>query len=320
MGSTLIREELEKSNLQENWIPELIEYSRSLGLKVGFSFFREKDLIEFFELKKFETDFIKIPSPEFRNIPLIKKAKNYASIMISYGGGEEEEIRGYINRSDLSSKDVVFHCISNYPIAIGNQQLEFLNRLRTFSKAQTGYSSHDEEWEVNLFAAQYGIKYIERHLCESKLDVGLDISTSSDPSEFKRLNHLLSNYNSILQSSKRTPNQGEVLNVRNLGTSLYSKRDIPTGEKLYIEDFEEKSPRVGISQQEFELVEDKILKHPLRKGEALIDSHFKLVDSTIEKELSDFSNQSQLSLPVRLHDFDFFKSRFKFDGYEIHLY
>ena len=224
MGSTLIREELQKSNLQENWIPELIEYSRSLGLKVGFSFFREKDLLEFFELKKFETDFIKIPSPEFRNIPLIKKAKNYAPIMISYGGGEEEEIRRYINRSDLSSNDVVFHCISNYPIAIGNQQLEFLNRLRTFSKAQTGYSSHDEEWEVNLFAAQFGIKYIERHLCESKLDEGLDISTSSDPSEFKRLNHLLSNYNSILQSFKRTPNQGEVLNVRNLGTSLYSKK------------------------------------------------------------------------------------------------
>lgn len=319
MGSTLIREELQKSNLQENWIPELIEYSRSLGLKVGFSFFREKDLLEFFELKKFETDFIKIPSPEFRNIPLIKKAKNYAPIMISYGGGEEEEIRRYINRSDLSSNDVVFHCISNYPIAIGNQQLEFLSRLRTFSKAQTGYSSHDEEWEVNLFAAQFGIKYIERHLCESKLDVGLDISTSSDPSEFKRLNHLLSNYNSILQSFKRTPNQGEVLNVRNLGTSLYSKKDIPIGERLSIEDFEEKSPRIGISQEEFELLEDKILKHSLRKGEALIDSHFKLVDSTIAKELSDFSNRSQLSLPVRLHDFDFFKGRFRFDRYEFHL-
>ena len=66
-------------------------------------------------------------------------------------------------------------------------------------------------------------------------------------------------------------------------------------------------------------MEDKILKHPLRKGEALIDSHFKLVDSTIAKELSDFSNQSQLSLPVRLHDFDFFKGRFRFDRYEFHL-
>jgi sialic acid synthase SpsE len=319
MGSTLIREELQKSNLQENWISELIEYSKSLGLKVGFSFFREKDLIEFFEFKKFQSDFIKIPSPEFRNIPLIKKAKNYAPIMISYGGGEEEEIRHYINRSDLSCDDVVFHCISNYPIAIGNQQLEFLERLKTFSEAQTGYSSHDEEWEVNLFAAQYGVKYIERHLCESKLDVGLDISTSSDPSEFKRLNHLLANYNSILKSSKRTPNQGEVLNVRNLGTSLYSKKNISIGQKLSIEDFEEKSPRVGISQEEFEVLEDKILKHPIMKGEALIEGHFKIFESTISKKLSNFSNQNQLSLPVRLHDFDFFKSRFKFNRYEFHL-
>ena len=319
MGSTLIREELKKSNLKENWILELIEYSKNLGLKVGFSFFRIKDLIDFFDIKGFQSDFIKIPSPEFRNLSLIKKAKEYAPIMISYGGGNEDEIRRFVNLSNLSSSDVVFHCISNYPISIGNQQLEFLERLKTFSKAQTGYSSHDEEWEINLFAAQFGIKYIERHICESKMDVGLDISTSSDPIEFKRLNHLLVNYNSVLKSSKRVPNQGEVLNVRNLGTSLYSKRNVSIGQKLSIEDFEEKSPRVGISSEEFKLLENQTLKYPLSEGEALIEGHFKLADSFISKELSDFSNQNQLSLPVRLHDFDFFKNRFKFQRYEFHL-
>jgi sialic acid synthase SpsE len=319
MGSTLIREELQRSNLKENWISDLIDYSKELGLKVGFSFFRKKDLVDFFETKEFHADFIKIPSPEFRNLSLIKKAKSFAPIMISYGGGEENEIRRYVELSELTRHDVIFHCISNYPIAIGNQQLEFLKRIKTFSKAQTGYSSHDEEWEVNLFAAQFGINYIERHLCESKLDVGLDISTSSDPSEFKRLNKLLTNYNSILQSTKRTPNQGEVLNVRNLGTSLYAKRDIPIGQKLSIEDFEEKSPRVGISQEEFKLFESQAIKHPIMKGDALIEGNFILVENTIPKELSNFSNQNQLSLPVRLHDFDFFKNRFKFDRYEFHL-
>lgn len=319
MGSTLIREELQNSNLQKSWISDLIEYSKNLGLKVGFSFFRAKDIIDFFDTNGFHSDFIKIPSPEFRNLSLIKKAKNYAPVMISYGGGEENEIRRFIELSNLSSNDVVFHCISNYPIAIGNQQLEFLERLKTISKAQTGYSSHDEEWEINLFAAQYGIGYIERHLCESKLDVGLDISTSSDPSEFKRLNHLLTNYKSIVHSPKRVPNQGEVLNVRNLGTSLYAKRDIPKGQKVSIKDFEEKSPRVGISQEEFKLLEGQTINHSIMKGDALIESHFLLVRNTISKELVDFSNQNQLSLPVRLHDFDFFKNRFKFKRYEFHL-
>ena len=319
MGSTLIREELQKSNLQDEWIPSLIKYANGLNLKIGFSFFKEKDLIDFFDVKGFKSDFIKIPSPEFRNLSLIKKAKNYAPIMISYGGGEEDEIRHYIELSELSSNDVVFHCISNYPIAIGNQQLEFLNRLKTFSNAQTGYSSHDEEWEINLFAAQYGIKYIERHLCESKQDIGLDISTSSDPSEFKRLNHLLNNYNSILQSNKRTPNQGEVLNVRNLGTSLYAKRKISEGKKLSVEDFEEKSPRIGITKEEFKLYENQTIKHSIKKGHALTESHFKLGKSNLSNEYINFSNQNKLSLPVRLHDFYFFKNRFKFNKYEFHL-
>lgn len=319
MGSTLIREELQKSNLQENWISELINFSKKLGLKIGFSFFRKKDLIDFFETKGFFCDFIKIPSPEFRNISLINKAKTFAPLMISYGGGEESEILKHIKLSKLTEDDVVFHCISNYPIAIGNQQLQFLERLKTSSEARTGYSSHDEEWEINLYAAQFGISYIERHLCESKTDIGLDISTSSDPTEFKRLNKLLSNYGDILNCLKRTPNQGEVLNVRNLGTSLYAKEDLYKGKKLSLSDFEEKSPRVGISAEEFNSFQDLQATSTIKKGEPLIESHFKLIENRINLKLSEFANNNNLSLPVRLHDFQFFKKRFGFSKYEFHL-
>lgn len=319
MGSTLIREELQKSNLQENWILDLIKLSKELGLKVGFSFFRVKDLIDFFEVKGFSSDFIKIPSPEFRNLALIKKAKTYAPIMISYGGGEESEIRRYIELSELTSDDVVFHCISNYPIAIGNQQLQFLDRLKAFSAAKTGYSSHDEDWEINLFAAQFGISYIERHLCESKTDKGLDISTSSDPEEFYKLNKLLNNYEDILECVKRIPNQGEVLNVRNLGTSLYAKYDLKKGDKPNILDFEEKSPRVGISQEEFNFFQDLPLLSSIHKGEPLIEGHFKIVQEKISSDFVKFANDNCLSLPVRLHDFKFFKKRFEFNKYEFHL-
>ena len=59
MGSTLIREELQNSNLQKSWISDLIEYSKKLGLKVGFSFFRAKDIIDFFDTNGFHSDFIK---------------------------------------------------------------------------------------------------------------------------------------------------------------------------------------------------------------------------------------------------------------------
>jgi len=319
MGSTLIREELQKSELQADWIPHLIKYSKELGLKVGFSFFRNSDLEDFFDEKNFNCDFIKIPSPEFRNLSLISKAKQYKPIMISYGGGEENEIRRYIELSGLNEKDVVLHCISNYPTAIGNQQLEFLERLNSFSDAVTGYSSHDEDWEINLIAAQYGIRYIERHICESKSDKGLDISTSSSPEEFKRLNRLLQNYDIIKYSSKRTPNQGEILNVRNLGTSLYAKKKIMKGTNLLISDFDEKSPRVGISKDEFKMFENTKLASTILKGEPLTKNNFKLIEKKISPELKNFSVKNMLSLPVRLHDFKFIKNRFGFNNYEFHL-
>ena len=45
MASTLIKAELSRSNLKENWIDELINYAKEKNIKIGFSFFRKKDII-----------------------------------------------------------------------------------------------------------------------------------------------------------------------------------------------------------------------------------------------------------------------------------
>ena len=319
MGSTLIREELEKSNLNKSWIPELIQKSNEFGIAIGFSFFRLEDLEDFFS-KDLKIDFIKIPSPEFRNINLIKESKKYSDcIMISYGGGEENEITKAINDSDLRETDVVLHCISNYPIAIGNQQLSFLERLKKLTIAKTGYSSHDEEWEINLLALTFGVEFIELHICESKNEIGLDISTSSEPSQIKRLTHILNSYDEILKCEKRTPNQGEVLNARNLGTSLYSNVNLKKGELLKIDYFTGKSPRVGVSYEEFNNIEDKVLKKNIKTGKPLLIEHFKETQFKLSEKLVKFSNNKRISLPVRLHDFKLFKDIFNFDHYEFHF-
>lgn len=319
MGSTLIREELEKSNLNKSWIPELIQKSNELGIAIGFSFFRVEDLEEFFS-KDMKIDFIKIPSPEFRNINLIKEAKKYTDcIMISYGGGEENEIIKAISDSDLRETDIVFHCISNYPIAIGNQQLSFLERLKKMTIAKTGYSSHDEDWEINLLAVTFGIEFIELHICESKNDIGLDISTSSEPSQIRKLTRILNSYDEILKCEKRIPNQGEVLNVRNLGTSLYFNVNLKKGDRLKNTHFIGKSPRIGLSYEEFNNIEDKILTKDIKIGEPLLIEHFEETKFKLSENLIKFSNDKRLSLPVRLHDFKLFKDIFNFKHYEFHF-
>ena len=320
MGSTLIRDELETSNLSDSILPELVACSKENGLAIGFSFFRELDLIHFYNNISFKIDFIKIPSPEFRNYNLITQAKEKSNcVMISYGAGEEEEIKNAIKKSELRKSDVVFHCISNYPVANGNQQLSFLKRLKKFSDAMLGYSSHDQDWEINVIAAQYGISYIERHLCESKNDIGLDISSSSDYNEFNKLNLLLSYYENIIVSKKRIPNQGEILNSRNLGTSLYASSNISKKDIFSESLFVEKSPRIGITKDQLKSLDVKKFSAEIKKGNPLLFDHFISVKDKISENLSFFANKQKISIPVRLHDFDLFKNKFKTSFFEFHF-
>ena len=318
MGSTLIKSELQKSNLQIEWISQLIEFSKSLDLKIGMSFFRKNDLKLFFG-KSFEIDFIKVPSPEFRNIDLIEQAKKYGlPVMISYGGGSKKEIIQAIKKSNLSSNDCVMHCISNYPISLGNQQLEFLKVLNKSTKAKLGYSSHDNEWEVSLLSLSYGVEFIERHLCKSKSELGLDISTSSTLEEIKKLVLISSNYPSVIRAEKRIPNQGEILNVRNLGSGLFFKENYSKGKEINLIDLKEKSPAIGLRKSELSGLDKITLLNDAKKGEALQRSHFQKVQKISEK-LKEFRLENKISLPVRLHDFEKIRERFTGNLFELHL-
>jgi sialic acid synthase SpsE len=318
MGSTLIRAELKKSSFDINWVNTIINHCKKKDIKLGMSFFRIEDLDYFFKKYK-DIDFIKIPSPEFRNIPLIHKAKKLSKqVIVSYGAGNENEIKSAIKKSNFRKNDCVMHCISNYPTSTGEQQMSFLKRLNTFASCSTGYSSHDSLWEVAIASFQYEIDYLERHICENKDDIGLDISSSSDLNEFKKIVDIANNYNNIIFSDKRTPNQGEILNLRNLGCSLFYKNNYKTGKKININDLVEKSPVSGIRKDEFSALSSKELIGDVHKGEPVIKSNF-IKNKKANKVMMKFIDENKISIPVRLHDFKNIRQRFGSRFFELHL-
>jgi len=318
MGSTLIRSELKKSNFKEAWIDKVISKCQKEKIKIGMSFFRVEDLERFFKNGR-QIDFIKIPSPEFRNMELIKKSKELCpKLIISYGAGEESEIKECIKKSKLRKDDCTMHCISNYPTSSGNQQMSFLKKMKGYSKSQIGYSSHDEDWEIAITSFQYGIDYIERHLCESKDEVGLDISTSSDSIEFKKLVKISQSYDKIILCEKRIPNQGEILNARNLGASLYYKRDYNIGDKIDLHSLEEKSPATGLKKDDFLKIKKNILIRNKLHKEPVQLSDF-LQQKKVDSKMRMFIEKNQISLPVRLHDFQKIRNRFGSRFFELHL-
>lgn len=318
IGDEILKSEIIRNYLSPSNIGSLIKDAKKLGLSVGISFFSVRDIEDFPSIDIF--DFFKIPSVEFQNEDLRNTLLNTGKdVLLSTGCQNENEIKKVIN--NLLSKEnwTLLHCISNYPLAIRNSKLGYIEHLSKICGRKVGYSSHDEYWENCLIAATLGACVIERHITLSKDSKGLDHSSSSDIPEFKRLSYFLKSMPLILSGDcDRSLNQGELLNKQNLGRSLYAKDNFVKGDLLTTENFVELSPQIGLTRTQFANLSDKHLKRNLREGEVLQPSHYQ--NPIIFKNQNKVkANNLLLSLPIRTHDFVELEKIFNLKNYEFHL-
>lgn len=319
IGDEMISAEMDRTYLSPHVILNLGEYARRSGLKVGVSFFNSLDLNDFGE-KLTDFDFYKVPSAEMLNDDLINSLTGFGKlVLISTGGHDEGQIVSQVNRYSRCKNLVFMHCISNYPILLGNQQLGFISTLKRISNNPVGYSSHDQDWEVNLLAMSLGAEYIERHLTFDKHGDGLDDSTSSEPSEFRSLCKIAAAYQDIVSDEERIVNQGERINIQNLGSSLYATRAILRGELASIEDFEVRAPRKGLTAREFDSLSSRLVTSDIRSGEPVLTSHFTVAAPPISTENIRFCDENDISLPIRLHDAKKLQALFPIKNFELHL-
>ncbi len=319
IGDEIISQELERSYLSPDEILTLTREAKAKGLNVGISFFRFDDS-EDFDGSLTEFDFFKVPSAELLNFDLINSlAEINRTIIISTGGHDQIAIGNAVNRTRHIPGVVYLHCISNYPVLLGNQQLLFIKTLADMAGTPVGYSSHDQDWEVCLLAVANGAEYIERHLTLDKHGSGLDDSSSSDPDEFRKLCKFMNAYAGIQGKGDRQVNQGELINMQNLGTSLYAQRDIQAGGTVDLSNCAVRSPRKGLTLSELESRPSRILERPLLKGQALTELHFAPPKPNLAAPLASYCNDKDISLPIRLHDAEVLQERFPIRNFELHL-
>ncbi len=318
IGDEMISDEIKKSYLSSRDIYSLKDYAKKHNLKVGISFFNQEDLKDVCK-KKNIFDFIKIPSAELKNYELVSSANKYSDIVIlSTGGHNLKEIKNAVSLYSFLTNPIYLLCTSNYPSEIGSQNLATIDNLKKIKNIRIGYSSHDKDYEIPLIAAVLGAEFIERHVTLNKDDKGLDHSSSSDPSELKSLGKILNNLDRIYGNKTKPVNQGEKINMQNLGTSLYAKKNIKEGEKLLLKDVVVKAPKKGMNVEEFNKLNNKILKKSLLKNEAITESHFKN-NRILSKEIKNQLIKRNISLPVRFHDLEAINNEFKLANYEIHM-
>ena len=314
IGDGILVEELTRIDISINEYLTLINYAKEKNIKVGISFFRVEDFLDF-EPYANMFDFFKVPSSECTNTILIDKMlETNKTVIVSTGGHSQYDIE----QSLLPYKDkvVILHCVSNYPVRLGHQNLNFINTLKDIGFENVGYSSHDSDIEICLMAMCFGIKWLERHITLDKNGDGLDDSTSSEVRDFIKIDNFIQNLEGIIETN--SVNQGEILNIQNLSTGLYATRDIPKGEIPSLNDFEIKAPRKGLGVGEFIQKKNISLKQNVNKEEALTGNHFQ---SNTKLEGIPFESviDKKVGIPVRLHDYMFFKNNIPVNLYEFHL-
>ncbi len=320
IGKEIINLEIKKNYLKPSEINLLSKYAKKKGLKVGISFFSKIDFIDFKNLDIF--DFLKVPSSVATDFELLrlffsKKKK----VFISTGGKSSNEINELIKFLKKFKKISysIFHCVSNYPLFNENAKLSFIDTLKKENpKLEIGYSSHEDNIYNCIFALSKKIDYIERHITLDKNSKGLDHSSSSDPKEIYDLSNFANKLHLINKKIKfRELNQGEVINIQNLGYSFYFKKKKEKNSILKKNDLYLDSPSIGISSIDLNNFLGKKILDNVDKGSPLVTSLFKR--TSLLREHKSFCKKNLISFPIREKDYHSISKNLKTNCYEFHF-
>ncbi len=318
IGDEMLISEIKRNYLSPEVILQLTEKSKKRGLNTGISFFDARDMGDFGEHLA-EFDFFKSPSVELSNNTLINRMLQQGKpVFISLGCHNEHEIENAFTAFD-GDNWTALHCVSNYPVSLANARLGYIKHLATRWNRPFGYSSHDDNWEVTLIAMSMGASVIERHITFDKHARGLDHTTSSTPEEFAKMVMFAEHMPLVMAGDgPRVVNQGELLNLQNLGRSYYVTKAIQEGETVTENDVTLSSPRVGFGQNDINEFINKKAVRGIEAGQVLSRSAF-VKSERIADNVINFSRQNKLAIPVRLHDLADIEKKFPVGSYEFHL-
>lgn len=243
----------------------------------------------------------KIASADFTNIDLIDYVlKTKKDLILSTGMSTEDEIKMVINHLKESENNfAVLHCNSTYPTPFKDINLNYLN---TFSKLNVlfGYSGHERGIAVSIAAVAMGAKIIERHITLDRNMEGTDHAASLEVQEFTEMVKGIREVELALgEDTPRKITQGEMINRDNISKSIYLKKDFKKGDIFSVNDFEIKSPGIGLRPYHIKSFVGAKAKKDYNTGDCLFETDLKGID--IKKQSFNFN--VKWGIPVRPRDF-----------------
>ena len=222
-------------------------------------------------LKKFNLDFIKIPSGEITNLPLLRHIKKFDdNIILSTGMSNINEINDALKI--LKKKDrkiILLHCNTEYPTPLEDINLKAMLTLKKRFNLEVGYSDHSLGTQVPIIAVALGAKVIEKHFTISKKMVGPDHVASLNPKELISMVKLIRSTETILGKSEKLVSTSEKKNILVARKSLFAAQHIKIGEKFSLQNLVCLRPGSGISPMQIDKIYGQKAKKNFSKGKLI---------------------------------------------------
>lgn len=227
-------EHREALELKPEWIKILKEDCHQYGTKFMSTPFDEDSLDILLEN---DVDILKIASFDIGNLPLINRiAKSLKPVVISIGGGKQEQIRSSVElilkyHNDLS----ILHCVSEYPCEynrLGLDNIEFL--IKEFPECTIGSSDHFNGTLSGPVAYMRGARVFEKHVTLNRAWKGTDHSFALEQEGFRKFVRDLRRVRHMMPE-KPKDELGKEFVFQKLGKSIVALKDIQAGEMLTLD-------------------------------------------------------------------------------------
>ena len=193
-GDIPLYERFKQLECPPSFYSQMIDYVHSKGCKFCCSPFGLRSLKELLELKP---DYVKIASPELNHFPMLKALADYRGragaaavpLILSSGVSKLEDIKKAI---DIVGTDNVWllHCITSYPAPENEYNLKVISSLSQQFGIKCGVSDHSlDPVLVPCLSVACGGSVIEKHICLSRKDSGLDDPVALEPEQFALMVH-----------------------------------------------------------------------------------------------------------------------------------
>lgn len=240
---------LKQLELPYSWHSRLINYSKKIGIKFISTPF-DIPSVEF--LKKFNLDYIKIPSGEITNFLYLKYVGRInKKIILSTGMSNLVDIKNalkILQENGTAKKNItVLHCHTDYPSKFSDINLNAMLTIKNFFNIKVGYSDHTQGIEAAIAAVAMGATIIEKHFTLDRNMKGPDHKASLIPKELSALVSAVRNIENSLGDGIKKATLSESKNIIAARKSIIAKTKIKTGDVFTYENLEAKRPGNGIS-------------------------------------------------------------------------